>query len=183
VKQEGDSRVHPSIYGYWILWNVYKSKGLQEYGNIIISKLRSAREHYEVFPMMIKACPEDWVARCWKYFDKSVDYYPKGYENEKTKFPINIMYAYLIAKHVEAISVLYVTEKIPEQSISDEYEKRLDAMKRKGKVALELSRNLIKREMGSEALHIVESIDENIFKTSDIFFAVILDLWKSLRLI
>jgi len=183
VKHGGDSRVHSSVHGYWILWDIYKSKGLQQYGNIILGRLRSARDHYEVFPMMIEACPEDWVVRCWKYFDKSIDYYKKGYEDEKTKFPTNIVYANLIANYIGAVSVLYVTERIPERSITDEYEKLLDAMKQKGKVALELSKSLIQGDMGAGALHTVELVDESVFETRDVFFSRMLAIWSSLHLV
>ena len=37
--------------------------------------------------------------------------------------------------------------------------------------------------MGSDALKIVNSLDENIFRESDIFFSTILDVWKRLGLI
>jgi len=39
------------------------------------------------------------------------------------------------------------------------------------------------RDMGSEALNIVDSLDENLFNTSDVFFSTILDVWKRLGLI
>ena len=180
VQLKGDSSIHPS--SYWILWDIYTRKGLQQYGNKIIEKLDSTRQHYEFYPIMIKSYAEDWVDRCWKYFDEYIDYW-RVYEDEKRRYPIDVVYASLIRNYLNILSVLYVTEKVPRQHISDEHKKRLEEMRRKGKSALELTKSLIQRDMGSDALHMVESLDENIFKTSEIFFSVVLDLWKSLHLV
>jgi len=180
VEQEGDSSIQPS--SYWELWRVYTSRNLQQYGNEIIARLDTNRNHYEVYLMMIKVYPKDWVVRYWKYFEETFDY-EKAYEDWKKNLPINVAYAKLITNYLRIVNVLYVAERVPKQSVSDEHRKLLDKMKEKGNFALELRRNLIKRDMGSDALKIVNSLDENIFKESDIFFSTILDVWKRLGLI
>jgi len=180
VEQKGDSSIHPS--SYWALWRLYTSRNLQQYGNEIIAKLDTDRNHYEVYFMMIKAYPKDWVVRYWKYFAESFDY-QKAYEDWKKNLPINVAYARLITDYMRIINVLFVAERVPRQSVSNEHRKLLDKMKEEGNFALGLRRKLIKRDMGLEALSIVESLDENIFKTCDIFFTIILDVWKLLGLI
>lgn len=180
VEQKGDSSIHPN--SYWALWRLYTSRNLQQYGNEIIARLDTDRNHYEAYLMMIKAYPKDWVVRYWKYFEESFDY-EKAYEDWKKNLPINVAYARLITDYLRIVNVLYVAERVPKQSVSDEHRKLLDKMKEKGNFALELRRNLIKRDMGSEALNIVESLDENIFRKSDVFFSRILDAWKRLGLI
>ena len=180
VEQKGDSSIHPS--SYWALWRLYTSINLQQYGNEIIARLDTDRNHYEAYSMMIKAYPKDWIVRYWKYFEESFDY-KKAYEGWKKNLPINVAYARLITDYLRIVNVLYVAERVPKQSISNEHKKLLNKMKKRGNFALELRRNLVKRDMGSEALDIVESLDEKIFKTSDIFFSIVLDLWKSLRLV
>jgi len=180
VQQKGDSSVHPS--SYWMLWALYTNRNLQRYGNDIIFKLDSIRQHYEFNLIMIRAYPADWVVRCWKYFEKYPDY-EKAYEYLKENSPMNVAYAALIKDYLGVLSALYAAERVPKQSILDEHRKLLDEMKQSGNVALELVRSLIRRDMGLDALRTVESNDESIFETSELFFAVILDLWKSLRLV
>jgi len=180
VEQKGDSSIHSS--DYWALWKRYSDKGLSNYGNEIIARLDTDRNHYEVYSMMIRAYADDWINRYWKYFEEPFDY-DKEYEVWKKNIPINVVLARLVTDYLRLANVLYVVEKVPCEKTSETSLKQLVEMKEKGKHVLESRKNLIRRDMGSTALNIIESLDEKTFTTSDIFFSVISDLWKSLALI
>lgn len=66
VEQKGDSGVHPE--GYWTLWNLYRRSRSLELWNEIIARLDTDRNHYEVYLMMMRAYPKDWIERYWKYY-------------------------------------------------------------------------------------------------------------------
>jgi hypothetical protein len=180
VEQKGDGSVHSN--DYWELWKRYSDKGLNQHGNEIIARLDTDRNHYEVYSMMIRAYADDWVVRCWKYFEEPFDY-SKEYEGWKKNIPINVAFARLVTDYLRLVNVLYVVEKVPREKISETSLKSLANMREKGKHVLESRKNLIRRDMGSTALNIIESLNEEMFTRSDIFFSVILDLWKSLALI
>lgn len=180
VEQKGDSSTHSS--DYWELWKRYSNKGLNQHGNEIIARIDTDRNHYEVYSMMIKAYADDWVVRYWKYFEEAFDY-DKEYEGWKKNIPINVIFARLVTDYLRLVNVLYVVENVPREKISETSLKLLVKMQEKGRHVLESRKNLIKKDMGSTALSVIESLDERIFRTSDIFFSVILDLWKSLALI
>jgi hypothetical protein len=180
VEQNGDSSIHSS--SYWELWKRYSDKGLNQYGNEIIARIDTDRNHYEVYSMMIKAYADDWVVRYWKYFEEAFDY-DKEYERWKKNLPINVIFARLVTDYLRLVNVLYVVENVPREKISETSLKLLVKMQEKGRHVLESRKNLIKKDMGSTTLSVIESLDEKIFRTSDIFFSVILDLWKSLALI
>jgi len=180
VEQKGDSSIHPS--SYWELWKRYSNKGLNQHGNEIIARLDTDRNHYEVYSMMIKAHVDDWVERCSRYFEESFDY-EKVYEEWKKSIPINVIYARLITDYLRLVNVLYVVEKVRREKISESSLKTLEKMREKGRLVLESRKNLVRKDMGASALNVIESLDESMFKTSDIFFSVILDLWKSLAVI
>ena len=182
VEQKGDSSVHPETY--WMLWNFYRRTNRLEFGNEILARLDTDRNHYEVYLMMIRAYLKEWVERYWRYFmAKTPDIYEQDYEQWKQKVPIDIVYARLITDTLRMINVLYVAKKVPKEKLSDEQKKLLDILIETGKLDIEKKRSLIEKDMGSGALSLVDSLDESMFKTSDIFFSVILDLWKSLRLV
>jgi len=183
VEQKGDSGVHPE--GYWILWNLYRSANKLELGNEIIGNLDTNRNHYEVYLMIIKAYPKEWVERCWKFFmDKTPAMYEQEYEKwKKQNIPIDIVYARLITDTLKAIDVLYVARKVPKEELLNEHKKALDTLIKTGKAHIKKKKTLIERDMGLGALALIDSLDESIFKTSDIFFSVVLDLWKSLHLV
>ena len=180
VEQKGDSSIHPKAY--WDLWKLYQKRGLNHFGNEIIARLDTDRNHHEVYLMMIKAYPNDWVIRNWKYFEEPFDY-ERTYEEWKKSIPLNVVYARLITDYLRLVNGLYVTEKVPKERISDNCSKLLEKMKQKGKNVLKSRKNLIEKDMGSSAWGIIESLDESIFETSDVFFSTILDLWSSLALI
>jgi len=180
VEQKGDSNTHSS--DYWELWKRYSNKGLIPYSNEIIARLDTDRNHYEVYLMIIRTYANDWVLRYWRYFEESFDY-DKEYEGWKKNIPVNVVFARLVTDYLRLVNVLYVIEKVPREEISEASLKLLAEMKEKGKQVLESRKNLIRRDMGSTALNIIESLDEKMFITSDAFFSVIIDLWESLALI
>ncbi len=180
VEQKGDSNIHSS--DYWELWKRYSNKGLTQHGNEIIARLDTDRNHYEVYLMMIRAYADDWVMRYWRYFEEPFDY-DKEYEGWKKNIPMNVIFARLVTDYLRLVNVLYVVEKVPRERISETSLKLLAEMKERGKHVLESRKNLIRRDMGSTALNIIESLNEKMFITSDVFFSVILDLWISLALI
>lgn len=182
VEQKGDSSVHPKSYG--VLWNLYRSSGKLEFGNEIIARLDTDRNHYEVYLMMIRAYPKDWIERYRRYYMSIIPgKYEQNYENWKKSVPIEIAYARLITDTLRSINVLYVAEKVPKEKLLDKHKELLETLIKTGKLDIENKKSLIERDMGSGALSLIDSLNESIFKTSDVFFAVILDLWKSLRLV
>lgn len=186
VEQKGDSSIHPE--SYWMLWNFYRRTSRLKFGNEIIERLDTDRNHYEVYLMMIRAYPKEWVDRYWRYFmDKTPTIYKQDYEQWKQgvpiKIPIKIVYARLITDTLRSINALFVAEKVPREKLSNKHKKLLNNLIETGKVDIEKKKSLIERDMGYGALSLVESLDESIFKTSDIFFSAVLDLWKSLQLV
>lgn len=181
VEQKGDSGIHPSSYG--ALLRLYFDRNLLHYGKEIIARLDTARNHFEVYSMMIKAYPNEWTERCWRYFmEVTPDTYKQKYEQCKPNIPINIVYARLIADTLRSMSVLYVAKKVPKEKLTDENKKLLDILIKTGKLDIEKKKSLIEKDMGFDALNRIDSIDESIFKTPDVFFSIVLDLWKTLHL-
>ena len=181
VEQKGDSSIHPS--SYWILWRHYASRNQLHYGNEIIARLDTDRNHHEVYSMMIKTYPNDWIERYSRYFMKETsEQYTQMYEEWKPNTPIEIVHARLITDTLRSINFLYVAKKVPKKKLLDKHKASLEILIRTGKLNIEKKKSLIERDMGSDALSLIDSLDENIFRTSDIFFSVILDLWKSLGL-
>jgi len=181
VEQNGDSSVHPE--SYWLLWNLYRGSRRLEFGNQIIAQLDTDRNHYEVYLMMIEAYPQDWIERYWKYYMATPTEYEHKYDNWIKRIPIEIAHARLITDTLRSINFLYVAKKLPRNKLSDENEKLLDILIEKGEFSIKKQKNLIERDLGYGALSLVDSLDESIFQSSDIFFSVVLDLWKSLRLV
>ncbi len=58
----------------------------------------------------------------------------------------------------------------------------LDTLIETGKIDVERKKILIEKDMGITAFRLINSLDENIFKTADDFFSAIFDLWISLAL-
>lgn len=80
VEHRGDSGVHRE--SYWTLWNLYRRANLLKSGNEIISQLDTDRNHYEVYLMMLKAYPKEWIERYWRYFKEDTPAtYEKKYEH------------------------------------------------------------------------------------------------------
>jgi hypothetical protein len=182
AEQKGDSSIHPE--SYWELWTMYGKRGLVFYGNQILERLDTDRNHYEVFSMMLKAYPNDWVERQYKYFTiRTPDQYRQQFEELKKSTPIDIGYARLVTDFLRDISVLYVAEKAKNEEISEKNRKLLDFLIETGTKDVREKRKLIETEMGSLALSLIDALDETIFKTPETFFWVILDLWKNLKLI
>ena len=177
VEQKGDSGIHPE--SYWRLWNLYRGANKLKLGNEILERLDTDRNHYEVYLMMIKAYPKEWVNRYWKYFMPETP----DYEQMKQNIPIEIVYARLITDTLRSINVLHVTEKVPKEKLLDKHKELLETLIKTGKLDIEKKKNLIERDMGSGALSLIDSLDESILKTSDIFFSTVLDLWKLLHLV
>jgi len=180
VEQKGDSSIHPK--SYWALRNLYSPA--HALGNEIIARLDTDRNHYEVYLMMINAYPKEWVERYWRYFmEETPVMYEQNYEQWKQSIPIKIVYARLITDTLRSINVLFVAKRVLREKLLDKHKELLDTLIKTGKLDVEKKKSLIERDMGSGALSLVDSLDESIFKTSDIFFSVVLDLWKSLHLL
>ena len=107
----------------------------------------------------------------------------QDYEQWKQRVPTDIAHARLITDTLRSINVLYVVNKVPKEKLLDKHRKQLNTLIKTGEVDIEKKKSLIERDMGPGALSLIDSLDESIFKTSDIFFSVILDLWRSLRLV
>lgn len=70
-----------------------------------------------------------------------------------------------------------------QEKISEKNKKLLHKLIEDGKKDIESKRNLVNKDMGIIAFSLIDCIDESVFKTPDIFFSVIFDLWKNLKLI
>ena len=182
VEQKGDSSIHPE--SYWMLLELYRRTNKLKLGNEILARLDTDRNHYEVYLMMIEAYPKEWVERYWRYFMKeSPAMYEQRYEQWKQSVPVDIVYARLITDTLRMINALYVAKKVPREKLLNKHKKLLDILIKTGKLDIKKKKSLIERDMGSGALALIDSLDEGIFKTSDIFFSIVLDLWKSLHLV
>jgi len=183
VEQKGDSSVHPE--SHWILWNLYRNANKLELGSEIVENLDTNRNHYEVYLMIIKAYPEEWVERFWMFFmDETPAVYERTYEQwKKSNTPIDIVYGRLITDTLKVIDVLYVANKVPKEKILNKHRKSLNTLIKTGKAHIKKKKALIEKDMGLDALTLIDSLDESIFKTPAIFFSIVLDLWKSLHLV
>ena len=183
VEQKGSYTVYIYPESGLTLYNLYGRTSRSELGNEIIEELYQVRGHYEVWLMMIEAYPKEWVERYWKYFKKDPVAYEQEYEKWKRNVPIEIVYGRLITDTLRTIIVLCVAKKIPKEKLLNKQKKLLDILTKTAKLNIETKKSLIERDMGSGALSLIDSLDESIFKTGDIFFSVVLDLWKSLHLV
>ena len=181
VEQNGDGSIHPK--SDWRLWNTYYQQGLMVLGNQIVNRLDTDRNHYEVYLMMLRAYPDDWVIRYSKYFSTSPEEYRKGYKICKKKNPARIAYALLVTHYLRTRNVLYVAEHAKKEKILEKNKKLLRKLIEDGKNDIESKRTLINKDMGRVTLSLIDCIDESVFKTPDIFFSVVFDLWENLKLI
>ena len=78
---------------------------------------------------------------------------------------------------------LYVAEKTKNLPLSKRNKDLLLSLLNSGKEDVECKLNLIENDMGMGALSLIDSLDERVFKSPNIFFGIVLDLWKNLRLI
>lgn len=182
VEQRGGYSVYPES---WLtLLNLYERTNRLKRGEKILDELYRDRGHYEVYLMVIKAYPKEWVERCWRYFMKETPaMYAQNYEQWKQSIPIDIVYAKLITDTLRAINVLCVAKRVSKEKLSDKQKKLLDILIRTAKAHVKKRKGLIERDMGSSALSLIDSLDESIFKTDDVFFSVVQDRWKSLHLV
>ena len=181
VEQEGDSTEVPD--SYIKLGELYQRNNLLSYGNQILLRLDTDRNHYTVYLMMLRAYPNDWVKRYSKYFHQTPEQYEQQYEQWKNNIPISIVYARLVTDYFRMVNLLYVAKKAYKEPISVENKKLLDSLIVSGKKDVEGKRHIIDRDMGQMALSLIDCINEPIFKTPKIFFSVMLDLWKNLKLV
>jgi len=181
VEQKGDSSIHPSTYG--ALCRLYRTRNQQNLGSEIVSRLDTDRNHYEVYSMMVRAYPNDWVERYWRYFMKETpETYKQKYEQWKLTIPIKVAYARLVTDTLRRINTLYVAERVPRDKLDNRNKELLDTLINTGKNDVEQLRYLIERDMGFGASNLIDSTDESMFKSPEIFFSIILDLWKTLSL-
>lgn len=181
VEQNGDSSIHPE--SYWTLWRLYKNQNLLQYGNEIIAQLDTDRNHYEVYLMVIRAYPNDWIKRYWRYFmAETKEQYEQKYQQWKNKILDRIVYARLITDTLRNFNAYCVAKKVPKEKLSDENKELLDKLIETGKLRLEQFKSLIEKDVGFDAPSLINSLDESIFKTPESFFNTILSLWKSLYL-
>lgn len=89
----------------------------------------------------------------------------------------------MVTDYLRDVNFLYVAEKAKDANISVENKKLLDTLIETGKKDVDGKRNLIEKEMGTAASSLIDSINESVFRTPEVFFSVILDLWKNLNLI
>jgi len=183
VEQKGGYGIHPYPESWITLLNLYEGTNRRELGEEILLKLYRVRGHYEVYLMEISAYPREWIESYWNYFVIAPDVYKEEYEQWKQNIPSEIVYGRLITDTLRSINVLYVADKVPKEKLLDKHEELLETLIKTGKLEVEKKKSLIERDMGPGALSLIDSLDESIFKTSDIFFSVILDLWRSLRLV
>lgn len=181
VEHKGDSSISPE--SYWTLWNFYRKKNLLGYGNEIIARLDTDRNHYEVFSMMLKANSDMWVTRFCKYYSFTTEQFRQQYEQQKKDTPIEVVYARLITDFLRNLNFLYVAKKAEKEKVSEKNRKLFATLIEAGKTDVQGKRELIEKDMGPTALSLVDCIDEPVFKTPEIFFSVVLDLWKNLKLI
>ena len=183
VEQKGSYGIHPYPESWITLLNLYEGINRRELGEEILLALYRVRGHHEVYLMETSAYPREWIEIYWNYFVITPDAYKEKYEQWKQSIPSEIVYARLITDTLRSINVLCVAEKVPKEKLLDKHMELLETLIKTGELDIENKKSLIERDIGSGALSLIDSMDESIFKTSDVFFAVILDLWKSLRLV
>jgi len=177
VEQKGDSSVHPEFYS--ILLNSYKLRNYLWEGHEILSNLDRDRNHYDVYRMVVKAYPTQWVERFWNYFICEVP----DYNQMKGKVPREIIHARLIVDTLRAIIIQFVINSVPKKELLKKDNELLDKLIDTAKIDIDKHKMIIENEMGYGAVSLIDSLTEDMFKTPNIFFSVILDLWKSLHLI
>jgi hypothetical protein len=182
VEQEGDSSIHSN--DYWQLWKRYANAGQLSFGNEIIHRLDTDRNHYTVYQMMLHAYPDDWVRRYGRYYvNTTPDRYQQLYYSSKENLPTNVLHARLVTDYLRTLNVLFVCQKASNENISTECKSLLDKLTSDGTNDLLTKKKLIEKEMGTLALALIESINEPVFSNPQIFFMIVLDLWVKLRLI
>ncbi len=118
VEHNGDSSIHPQ--SYWALWKRYVDRNLHNFGNEIIARLDTDRNHYEVYSMMLRAYPNDWVERYSKYFSvQTPEKFNEQYEQSKKTVPLNIVFGRLVTDFLRSINVLYVAWNAKKEKLSE----------------------------------------------------------------
>jgi hypothetical protein len=181
VEMEGDGDLFPG--SHHTLWELYRRKGLQDFGDQILDRLDSVRDHYTVFSLMLKACPNDFVNRFSTYYSEKPEQYKEQYEIWKKTTPIKIAHARLITGFLRSTSFLFVLAKAKKETLTAENNRTLEKLLLSGQEDLASKRMLIEKEIGCIALALIDSVDESVFQSTEAFFAVILDLWLNLKLV
>jgi len=73
--------------------------------------------------------------------------------------------------------------RLQKENISEKNKKLLHILLENGKKDIAIKSGLITRDMGKSAMNLISCIDESVFKTPNMFFSVVFDLWKNLKLI
>ena len=94
-----------------------------------------------------------------------------------------MVYARLITDFLRNLNFLYVAKKAEKEKLSEKNRKLLATLIETGETDVQDKKKLIERDMGPMALSLINCIDEPVFKTPEIFFSVVLDLWKNFKLI
>ena len=117
------------------------------YGNELITRLDTDRNHYEVYQIMAKAYPDDWVERYQNYSSGSTgDRYRIQYEEMKPSAPIRIAYARLVADTLRSIEFTYVLKRVPRDRLCLRNATILDRMIDNARLDLEGKKALARAE-------------------------------------
>jgi len=140
------------------------------------------RNHYEVYYMMMQKYPKEWLIRYSNYFFTSPNIYEKRYESWKRAVSLKLSLAMYISNYLRHIVIFYVVKQIPSSIISDEIIKiRFNKLLLSAQRDIERRRKIIRRD-SPVAYEILKSMDENVFKTSEVYFSFLIDLWQKANL-
>lgn len=147
VEQEGNSNFHSE--GYWKLRDFYKSNNLLLDGNLILYNLDADRNHYNVFDLMLRAYPNNWVKRFSIYFSNQE--YEKKYEKwKKEMLVVKVAHARLVTDYLRAVNVLYVAEHAKKENLTEENKKLLNSLIENGKQNVQMKSKLIEKDLGKQ---------------------------------
>lgn len=179
VEHKGDSRLNLKAFELLSLYD----HSLQSFGYQIICKLDTDRNHYEVFNMMLKAYPNDWVMR-YSYHYPTPEQYKQQYTFMKMIKPAQMVHMLLVTEYLKMLNISFVTEKAKNMDLSTENKTLLATLLEATKRNLDGKRDLIQNEMGKTALGSIDLlINEDAFQNPEIFFLIVTDLWRNLKFI
>ena len=184
VEHRGDIRSFPPSYDE--LWELSLKSQPRKYWDAIrevIFKLVADRNHYEVYLMVIKSYPQDWIDRYYLYFTNDADTtkHKENYENWKKTTNDRIALARLLAHYLGNLATLLASFHLSTEVITEEQKDKLDFMTAMGNDVVKSKLNLIKED-NQVAYELLKSLDECIYQSRDSYFSFILKLWKSVKL-
>ena len=181
VEHNGDISMVPNSYSE--AYELFLKSQPRKYWDAvteIMHKLITDRNHYEVYLMMMKVYPQDWIDRYYLYFtnDADISKYKDNYEKWKKTTNDAIALARLIAQYLGNLATLLVSSQLKKDILTEAQKNKLDFMTKMGNDVVEGKLNIIADDSPTAYENLIY-LKESTFQSRDSYFPFILKLWRS----